>query len=319
MLAVSLIFILIGCADGIGQVNENPPEVENTAVAEEPSIAEETVSPDEPEEPVANKQPEPTEPESSPEGTILTIFGDGVASQTNWTLEQLQELEEGYLEIKYSTTRNWPTYSHMTGHGVSLLYLLEQAGLLDSAKTLVFTGTDGYRTNITREQIFETRFAFTEHNVDGSSGAAEVEPMIAWAWGDKDDVFPDEIRSLFGQRGWQDVNTAASVKSLFRIEVLVWDAGAWEPPGASIPSGSTVKPGTELELTHPTMDNTGLYYTIDGSDPDYDSKLYNVSTSYFQPELIVPIVIDKDVTIKVFAGGLGKADSAIVTFTYEVG
>jgi len=319
ILAVSLLISIVGCAVGNGPATIDPVPAENPEPIEEPAATEGLPQAEEVETQVVNKQPDPTEPESAPEGTVLVIFGDGVASQTNWTLEQLQELEAGYLEIKYSTTRNWPTYSHMTGHGVSLRYLLEYAGLLDSAKTFVFSAPDGYRVNITREQIFEARIAYTEHNVDNSSGAVEVEPMIAWVWGDKDDVLPEDIRPLFGQKGREDVNTAASVKGLFRIEVLTWDIGIWDLPDVSIPSGSTVAPGTELELIHPQMDNTGLYYTIDGSYPGYDSKLYNVSTSYFQPDLIVPIVIDKNVTIKVFAGGLGKADSAIATFTYTVG
>jgi len=206
----------------------------------------------------------------------------------------------------------------MTGHGVSLRYLLEQAGVLDSAGTFVFTAADGYRMNIARQQIYETRYAYAEHSAAGSSGSGEAEPIIAWEWGDNDDAFLEDIRPLFGQRGPQDVNTAASVKNLCRIEVLTWDIGAWESPGASVPSGSAVAAGTKVELTHPFMDNTGLYYTLDGSDPDYDSALYNLSTTYFQPQLIVPITIDKDVTIKAFAGGLGKADSEVITFTYTV-
>ena len=327
LIIILVSLLLASCAVESADLKEDPPPVsENIASEEEPvSSAEpqpvdtQDTSADAQDTSKSNVQPAPTEPDAAPEGTILTIYGDGAASQTDWTLEQLQALEAGYLEIKYSTTRNWPTYSHITGHGVSLWYLLEHAGLLDSAKTLVFSAPDGYRVNITREQIFEVRFAFTEHNAEHSSEPFEVEPMIAWEWADRGDAAPEDIRPLFGQRGRQDVNTAASVKNLFRIEVITWDAGSWESPSASIPSGSTVSSGTELELTHPFMDNTCLYYTIDGSDPDYNSMLYNISTSYFQPDLIVPIIIDKDVTIKVFAGGLGKADSEIATFTYTIG
>jgi len=321
IMLVALLFLstLAGCTEDTEPVEESPVAVEEPVVANEPVATEDPPLEERETQPVVNVQPAPTEPETAPEDTILIIYGDGVESQTNWTLEQLQELEEGYLEITYSTTRNWPTFSYMRGHGVSIRYLLEQAGILNSARTLVFSATDGYRANITVEQIFETRFSYTEHTAEFSSGAEEVEPMIAWEWGETGSVTPEEIRPIFGQRGPNDVNTAASVRSLYRIEVLTWDSGTWDAPGATIPSGSTIPAGTELELTHPLMDNTGLYYTIDGSDPDYYSIVYNVSTSYFQPELIVPIVIDKDVTIKVFAGGLGKADSEIVTLTYTVG
>jgi len=321
LLTITLLLMLfVGCNNDTTGASDQILTGLNIPVAvEEPRTSAELQPVDDPDTSTTNVQPAPTEPDAAPEGAILSIFGDGVASQTDWTLEQLQALEAGYMEVKYSTTRNWPTYSHMTGHGVSLRYLLEHVGILDSARTFVFSAPDGYRVNITREQVYETRFAFTDHNAESSSGPVEVEPMIAWEWGDRGEIYPEDIRPLFGQRGRQDVNTASSVKSLFRIEVLTWDTGAWETPGVSIPSGSTVPPGTELMLTHPFLDNTGLYYTMDGSDPDYDSLLFNVSTTYFQPDLIVPIIIDRDVTIKVFAGGLGKADSAIVTFTYTVG
>ena len=320
LLAVFLLLAIVGCTGENEYANEETPAAapdpvineEQNEVEEDPPLAEREEQP-------VNVQPPLTEPEPAPDGTILTIYGDGVESQTDWTLEDLINLEDGYLEITYSTTRNWPTYSHMTGHGVSLIHLLEHAGLLDTAKTFVFSASDGYRMNITREQIYETRFTYSEHTMEKSSGAVEAEPMIAWEWGDVGDVSPGEIRPMFGQKGPQDVNTAASVRNLYRIEVLSWDIGSWEAPGTSIPSGSTIPAGTELELTHPQMDNVGIYYTLDKSDPNYDSTLYNISTSYFQPELIVPIIIEQDLTIKVFAGGLGKKDSEIATFIYTVG
>ena len=259
----------------------------------------------------------PAEPDLVPEGVVLVIYGDGMDGQTNWTLEQLQALEDGYREITYSTTNNWPTLSHTIGHGVSLPYLLAQAGIREDAETLTFLSPDGYQAKITREQLYGVQYAYAEHSPAGSGNTVEVEPIIAWSSGASGAV-PNSLRPIFGQRGPNDTNTAASVKDLHRIEVSTRSAGAWDIPSAGIPSGSAVPVGTALELMHPNLDNLKLYYTTDGSDPDYYSLVYNKSTTYFQPDLIVPISINEDVTIKVFAGGLGKADSGVVTFTYKV-
>ena len=313
-LIISLVLPFSGCTPKENTINV--PNTVTTATKPEDSTS------DTSEDEVVveqNKQPDLTEPEEAPEETVLIIYGDGVKEQTNWSLDDLKALTDGYRELIYSTTNNWPTYSFMEGNGVSIRYLLEQAGILDSAKTLVFSASDGYRVNITLEQIYETRFAYEVHSAGNSSNPTEIEPIISWKWGSKGDIYEEEIRPIFGQRGPCDVNTSSSVKSLNRIEVITWDAGVWDKPDASIKSGSTVTKGTELELTHPFFDNTGIYYTIDGSEPSYDSLLYNKSTTYFQPELIVPIIIEEDITIKAFAGALGKGDSEIVTFTYTVG
>ena len=308
ILALILVVSTVGCG-----VKNDPDPVPDTGP---PAASVDTPASATPDKPV-NTQPAPTEPEPAPEDAVLVIYGEGVEAQTNWTLEELQDLEEGYREITYSTTNNWPTLSKTIAHGVSIPYLLEQAGVLDSAKTFVFSAPDGYRANITREQLYGARYAYAEHSAAGSSGAEQVDAIIAWEWGDKEAV-PEDIRPYFGQSGPMDVNTASSVKGLYRIEVLAWDAGTWDMPEPSIASGSAVPKGTELDFTHPNMDNIRLYYTLDGSDPDYNSEVYNKSTSYFQPDLIVPIVIDSDITIKVLVSGLGKADGEIITLSYTV-
>ena len=267
---------------------------------------------------ISDAQDEHIEPEPAGDDVVLVIYGSGVASQTNWTLEQLLLLEDGYLEQTFSTTNNWPNYSHIIGNGVALRYLLERAGILDDAKTLIFSSPDGYKAALTREQVFGVQYAYSEHSASGSSGAYEVEPVVAWEWGEKS-AEPEDLRPFFGQFGPHDVNTAAMVKSLYRIEVSAVSAGAWDIPEHNIPKSGSLPKEMELEFTHPNMDNIKLYYTLDGSEPDYNSEVYNKSTSYFQPALILPVKISDGVTIKVFAGGFGKADSAVLTLTYMAG
>jgi len=307
ILVTLLIALLAGCSPGAPESEAPAEDVGQEAPAAAESPAEET----------EEAAPEPAVPDPVPEGTALAIYGDGVSGQTNWTLDELQALIDGYREINYSTTNSWPSFSRMIGHGISLPYLLEQAGILGGAQTLFMFAPDGYRAQVTIEQALDARYSFTRHTAEGSSGAEEAGAMIAWAWGE-DEAEPGYLRPLFGQLGPGDVNTAVSVKDLYRIEVSTWNAGAWNEPEASIPSDSEVAAGTELLLSHPNLDNIKLYFTTDGSDPDYFSEVYNKSTTYFQPELIGPITIREDVTIKVFTGGLGKADSGILTLTYKV-
>ena len=61
-----------------------------------------------------------------------------------------------------------------------------------------------------------------------------------------------------------------------------------------------------------------IYYTTDGSTPTYSSYVYNPSTTYFQPDLIKPIDIRGNMTVKILVSGWGKKDSAVETLSYTV-
>lgn len=262
-----------------------------------------------------------TEPPAAPalpdEPVVLTIFGDGVSSESAWTLGELQSMREGYREYTYSTTNNWPRYGHISAHGISLPYLLQQSDIREGAAGLKLTATDGYHVIVTLEQAFGMRYAYRNHTVDGSEGESMVEPVIAWEWGEGG-ARPEKIRSFFGQRSPNEVNTSTFVQDICSIEVLTDFPGVWAMPGASVESGSVVPSGTKLELLHDSMDSVKVYYTIDGSTPDYSSPVYNPSTSFFQPELTVPLKLTDSVTVKAFAAGYGKETSAIVEFDYIV-
>ena len=227
-------------------------------------------------------------------------------------------MHDGYREYTYSTTNNWPTYAHSAAHGVSLPYLLREAGLLDSATAIKLVASDGYYFILTIGQVVGTRYSYRNHGSSGSSGATVVEPIIAWEWGDDGNVREESLRSFIGQCGPNEVNTSAFVRNLISIEVLASPIGSWDAPAVSTDDGSSVPFGTELFLSHEDMDNVKIYYTLDGSEPDYNSRVYNRSTSYYQPYLTVPIVILRDTTIRAFAAGLGRNPSPIVTFTYSI-
>jgi len=241
-----------------------------------------------------------------------------VSRETTWTLSQLQALNDGYREYVYSTTNNWPRFSQIEAHGISIPYLLNLANLKSSAATFKFIALDGFYASLTYNQVFRKLYSYSKHSEAGSSGAFSVEPVIAWACGDVGRVREENIRSFVGQSGPWEVNTFSSVRDLCKIEVSVSSAGAWAVPGASIATGSTVPTGSKFELSHDNIDNVRIYYTLDGSEPNYNSPVYNPSTSYFQPDLVKPLVLTESVIIKAFAAGLGKDKSTVATFSITV-
>lgn len=249
---------------------------------------------------------------------VLTITGNGVEGETTWTLDELQALVDGYQENIYSTTNNWPNFGHAEAHGVSLPYLLSQAGVRSGASGIKFISTDGYNTTLTYNQVFRPLYSYSNHNAAASSGASRVEPVVAWVWGDVGKTRQENIRLYIGQSSHWEVNTMSFVTDLCRIEVSTVSAGSWAVPSASVTDGSEVPSGTEFAFTHDAIDNIRIYYTVDGSEPDVNSRVYNPSTSYFQPHLTVPLVLTESVTIKAFAAGLGREASPVVTFDITV-
>ncbi|MDR0468787.1 MAG: metallophosphoesterase [Peptococcaceae bacterium] len=313
-----LLFLFLCCSCGTGikpdTISQQPETVGATeGIAEAaPGIAGAASD-------VAEAAPGIAEIPSVDDTIVLTITGDGVAEETEWTLNQMQAMQEGYREIIYSTTNNWPAFSHIEAHGVSLLYLLQQAGVMDDAACFTFISTDGYKAVLTREQLYDEHYSYTDHSAEGSAGPLIAEPLIAWAWGDVGNVREEAIRPFFGQSGSWDVNIASFVKNLCRIEISTVSPGAWEAPGAGISDGSIIPVGTGLMLTHENMDSVRIFYTLDGSEPGYDSPVFNRSTSYYQPQLIVPITLTGNVTIKAFAAGYGKDRSPVISLHYVVG
>jgi len=289
---------------------------EETAILEEPELqAQDLPAP----EMLVQAESEGSAALVAPTGpVVLTIKGDGVNGETTWALNQLQAMSDGYRELVYSTTNNWPTFSYAEAHGISLPYLLRQAGMNNNAASFKLTANDGYNVTLTYDQVFGTHYTYTSHSPSGSSGAIAIEPIIAWAWGDVGKVRDENIRPHFGQSGPYDVNTAFFVKDLCLIEVSTASAGNWAAPEASIASGATVPAGTELELLHGSMDSVRIYYTLDGSEPDFNSVVYNPSASYYQPDLTKPLVLTQSVTIKVFAAAYGKDRSPVAVFSYTV-
>lgn len=244
--------------------------------------------------------------------TILSITGDGVNRNLYLSLKNLKEMKAGYTEQCFSIVNNYPTRKFAVGKGVSLSYLLEQAGINNRARSIQIEATDGYKAILTREQFLEKRYRYTGLLSGSTSNPVQVKPIVAWAFAEGQNLSKareEDLRILIGQQGLHDVNTAVSVQMVSKIIVSSSDTGSWDKPTAVLADG-------RITLNHNAMDQVKLYYTLNGTEPTQYSEVYNPSTSYFQPDLIKPIPVSGSGTLKVKAVGYGKRDSGVLTYAY---
>lgn len=251
---------------------------------------------------------------------LLTITGNGVEHEIQFSLDELKKMEDALAGACYSTVNNWPAKRFVVGKGVKVNRLLQKAGLKEDAQKIIFRAADGYNASFTREQLEEQRFCYPDLMQGSTRGAVEVPMLLAWEYqedtSDLSEATGGKLRLLAGQTGLNDVVTAAFVKGVTTIEVLTGPPGQWSMVRAE-PAPGKVKPGTEVVLSHPDGDLVKIYYTLDGSEPDIQSLIYNPSASYFRPELNKPIPVNQPVTIKAIAIGFGKQNSQVATFKYE--
>lgn len=251
-------------------------------------------------------------PDKPADDTILTINGDGISKPVYLSLADLQKMKAGYMEQCFSVVNNYPTRKFMVAKGINLAYLLEQAGIKSTALSIQIEASDGYKATLTRDQLLGKRYRYPGLKSASTANPVEVKPMLAWAFGEGQDISKareGELRLVIGQRGLNDVNTAVSVEMISKIMVSAKDNGRWEIAAAALAD-------RQITLQHDAMDQVKLYYTLDGTEPNAFSQVYNPSTSYFQPDLIKPISVNGSGTLKVKAIGYGKSDSEVLTYAY---
>lgn len=243
--------------------------------------------------------------------TVLTVTGDGVAQTIYYSMADLKAMKSAYLEESYSVLNNWPTKKFAVAKGVDIAYLLKQAGLKNEAKSFKIEAKDGYKASLTGEQLLGSQYRYPGLLEGSDAGAVAVKPQLSWAYeaGTQDmaAAIPCGLRLTLGQNGLNDVNTAAAVQDVSTITVSTGSPGNWAAPTFSAS-------GDQVAIEHTAMDQVKIYYTLDGTEPNLKSPVYNPSTSYFQPELTQPLQVSGQVTIKAKAVGYGKYDSEVVTY-----
>ena len=251
-------------------------------------------------------------------GWTVTVRGDGVEGEQTYTLAELAALPEAQFAAVYSVINNWPTVTSYAAEGVQIAAILEHCGVLDTAQTITVGSEDGYRASFTRQQLLESQqFSFPNCGENGE-GATPVSPIIAYNWKqgctDLADAKPDAPCLVLGQTDWLQHNNPVFVEGVTYIEVSN-ESAQWPPPFLW-PEQAAYRVGDKIKLQHDAYSNVKIYYTLDGSEPDVYSAMYNPST--YQPELNAPIEVTGDMTLRAFVSGYGKADSETVEFRIEV-
>lgn len=247
----------------------------------------------------------------------LTISGNGVNKTSKWSLEELKGMKSSYVDAIYSTVNNWPTKKFVVAKGIDIQDLLSQSGMKANAKTIKVQASDGYYATFTKSQLLGKRYYFPGLLNDSKAKSKEVKAILAFEYKegttDLSKTKPTELRLVIGQVGLNDMNTMASVQKVSNIIISTDDTGKWEIPNIRSISEKSENEN-QVEIMHTFLDKVRIYYTLDGSEPNYDSLVYNSSTTYFQPELIVPIKVSGNATLKAFASGFGKEDSEVATW-----
>ena len=244
------------------------------------------------------------------EAETLTIKGDGVEHEVSYSRADLEAMKGAIEQHCYSLANNFPTEKTEYINGVPLKYLLEQAGLKDAAQMLTFTASDGYKREFTvQELLYAPRYYFPQ------TGEKQPVPVIVCLKSSPsgfDKLEAGELRLVMGQRARGEQTNPWFVRYLSVIEVSCEKPAQWPAVTFNRVSGPS---GVTLQLLHESSDLVKIYYTTDGSEPTVGSEMYNVSTSYYQPELNKPLLIDKTTVVKAVAIGAGKEDSAVSSIT----
>ncbi|MCL1816387.1 MAG: S-layer homology domain-containing protein [Clostridiales bacterium] len=236
----------------------------------------------------------------------LTIRGDGVEKEIVYTRAELESLKAALEQHAYSLSNNFPTEKTEYAAGLPLLYLLQQAGLKDIAQTITCIATDGYKREFTvQELLYAPRYYYP------SSGDKKPVPAMVSLQSSASGLSslePIELKLIMGQRSPGEQTNPWFVKNLSTIEVSCEKPARWPKVTFNRASGPD---GVTLQLLHENIDSVKIYYTTDGSAPSTQSKMYNISASYYQPQLNQPLLLNKTTVVQAVAIGAGKEDSAI--------
>ncbi len=250
----------------------------------------------------------------------IVVSGNGVSQETRMSLKEMRELPNARFEHIYSIINNWPAKKELVARGIKLAAVLDAAGISDEAKCITVKGEDGYEWSFTREQLLETNRFYFPGVVEGDSSNAElVEPIIAYEYMEStnqlSEARTDSLCLVMPQANVNEQTYHTFVKGIKEIVVTRDDPGKWEIASV-FPRAGDIARGDTVKLQHKEIGKVKMYYTLDGSIPTENCKLYNPST--YQLELNKPIVIDRNTTIKVLVKGFGKYDSDISEYHFRI-
>jgi len=257
---------------------------------------------------------------------LLYVTGDGVSGETVFTRAGLAAMNQA--RVLFSATNDFPYDLSLVAEGVPLRGLLDRAGMKPKARVIIFTGTDGYRSEFTVEELLQTkRYKFPEQT--------EVEPLLALKRMERSTDFSEMNEQdapviCFGQRAQTEQTLLGFCKIVQSITVTTADPGQWDKPSAKIVDPDTgqetvvpggiisVKNGSKIYLEN-SSPKTKIYYATGGAEPDLNSKICNAHGCGPLAGQDEPVVVDQDTVIKAKAVWFGKQESDIATFTFTIG
>lgn len=273
----------------------------------------------------------------------LTVQKDGQTLK-EFTLEELQQIaiEEGSVTYDFTAWNTYPTFKEYKGaHGPTIAGLLEASEIsvdsIEETWTISFMDKEngGYKKSLTGKQLLEDRYYYPNGrlmdpktgvlNDEAYSDAVKVPAIVSLS--DVVNEFGETVdkgrfKLYVGQVAPNEENNPLFVDNLAAggfINVSTEPAPKCEPVTADPENLTVWREGKEITLTSKNnYEYDKIYFTVDETDPDYGSQIYNCAPK--QDIELKPVISgDTRFVLKTVVKGYGKQDSDIQRFVYNIG
>lgn len=269
-------------------------------------------------------------------GNALTVTVDGKTAKAYHLADDVLSGFEAET-FSYSGYNTFPSLSFKEDvEGIRVESIIRDAAGKEISdfsgnSTITFTGSDGYTSVFTVDQLFGSeRYYFPNaasgtNNTGGKASPAAYEgkqpvPAIISVSGDN--------TLLIGQTAPNEQNFPQCVDymlDLAFIDINTAPASRCAVPAPSIASGSIVSPGTVIKFPMPAKADSRdkLYYIVDpapGEVPGPGEAFYYYGAFHWPQKLINPPVLRANGkhTISIVLTSYGKQDSPVTNLTYYV-
>ncbi|NLM43682.1 MAG: molybdopterin-dependent oxidoreductase [Clostridiales bacterium] len=159
------------------------------------------------------KLPEETPQTKPDEKTLLHIEGSGIENPITLSLDELKSMKDAYYEDDFFSLNSYGTEEYFHFKGIKIKAILDKGILKDSASTITFIASDGYKHEMSVEQTLKEDY-IDEHNPE-----KRYPVIIAWHENGKD-YDPNKgapFRLVIGQKEPGDVNKPQWVQNIVKI------------------------------------------------------------------------------------------------------
>lgn len=224
--------------------------------------------------------------------------------------------------VTYSACNHMGNSRTYKGKGPSVLAIIRKAGIdtdkISDDREIIIKAVDGYSVKLTKKQLVQTRYCYSD-----KEGQAETTVPAIF-----DITKRGEGTLCIGQIAPNEQNYPAFVSYVAYKdsdgrtgEINITAESASKAPEPVIEKKTkTIEWGKTIEFSLKDFGKWDkIYYTTDGSAPDYNSEIYNYDTFSIPAvcrELKVPEGVSS-FTVKAVTAAFGKTDSDTVTYKYK--